>query len=79
MNNRKLEVFNAKTGLMIAPGYKFMMVDGLITNFHQPKSTLLLIVSALIGKDWKKVYDYALKNDYRFLSYGDGCLLWNSN
>lgn len=64
-----------KTQLMIAPGYKFKIIKGLITNFHLPKSTLLLLVSALIGEDWKKVYDYALKNDYRFLSYGDGSFL----
>lgn len=66
----------AKTGIMIAPGYRFKFVDGIITNFHQPGSTLLLLVSALIGNDWKKVYDYALKNEFRFLSYGDSSLLW---
>lgn len=64
-----------ETEIIIAPGYSFKIVDGLITNFHQPKSTLLLLVSALIGDGWKKVYDYALHNDFRFLSYGDGCLL----
>jgi S-adenosylmethionine:tRNA ribosyltransferase-isomerase len=64
-----------KTSLIIAPGYKYQIIDGLITNFHQPKSTLLLLVAALIGGDWVKVYDYAKSNDYRFLSYGDGCLL----
>ncbi len=64
-----------KTQLMIAPGYEFKVCNGLITNFHQPKSTLLLLVSALIGNDWKKVYQYALDNNFRFLSYGDGSLL----
>ncbi len=64
-----------KTRLLIAPGYRFGICNGLITNFHQPKSTLLLLVSALIGNDWRKVYDYALENDFRFLSYGDGSLL----
>lgn len=66
---------HAQTRIMIRPGYKFRIIDGLITNFHQPRSTLLLLVSALIGEDWKKVYDYALKNDFRFLSYGDSSLL----
>ena len=61
---------------MIAPGYQFRIVNGLITNFHQPQSTLLLLVAAFIGEDWRKVYDYALTNNFRFLSYGDGSLLW---
>lgn len=65
-----------KTQIIIAPGYELRIADGLITNFHQPKSTLLLLVAAVIGDDWKKVYDYALENDFRFLSYGDGSLLW---
>ena len=65
----------ASTQLIIAPGYRYRIASGLITNFHQPRSTLLLLVSALIGEDWKKVYAYALDNDFRFLSYGDSCLL----
>lgn len=64
-----------RTRLLIAPGYKWRIVKELITNFHQPDSTLLLLVAALIGEDWRKVYDYALAHDFRFLSYGDGCLL----
>lgn len=64
------------TQLLIAPGYRFRIVDGLVTNFHQPESTLLLLVSAFIGDDWKLIYEAALKNDYRFLSYGDSSLLW---
>jgi len=56
------------------PGYHFKMVRGLITNFHQPYSTLLLLVAALIGPAWKSVYTFALERNYRFLSYGDGCL-----
>lgn len=64
-----------KTKLIIAPGYEYQLIEGLITNFHQPKSTLLLLVAALIGDDWKKVYDYAKENEFRFLSYGDGSLL----
>lgn len=63
------------TQIMITPGYRFMVVSGIITNFHQPKSTLLLLISALVGDDWRKIYDYALKNDFRFLSYGDSSLL----
>jgi S-adenosylmethionine:tRNA ribosyltransferase-isomerase len=64
----------AKTQLFIVPGYRFKIVKGLITNFHQPHSTLLLLVAALVGPDWKRVYAFALENGYRFLSYGDGCL-----
>ena len=64
-----------KTRLLIAPRYKWRIVNDLITNFHQPDSTLLLLVAALIGDDWRGVYDHALAHDYRFLSYGDGCLL----
>jgi S-adenosylmethionine:tRNA ribosyltransferase-isomerase len=63
-----------RTRLFIVPGYRYKVVNGLITNFHQPNSTLLLLVAALIGPDWKRVYSFALENDYRFLSYGDGCL-----
>ncbi len=65
-----------ETQIIIAPGYKFQLVKGLITNFHQPQSTLLLLVSALIGENWHKVYDYALEHNFRFLSYGDGSLLF---
>jgi S-adenosylmethionine:tRNA ribosyltransferase-isomerase len=69
-----LDQFTASTALMIAPGYSFQLVNGLITNFHQPKSTLLLLVAALIGDKWKEAYRFALDNDFRFLSYGDSCL-----
>jgi len=69
---------NAATSILIAPGYKFRVCDGIITNFHMPKSTLLLLVAAFIGEDWKSVYDYAMKNDFRFLSYGDSSLLWRN-
>ncbi len=64
----------ASTRVIIAPGYDYKVVDGIITNFHQPQSTLLLLVSALIGPDWRAVYDHALAANYRFLSYGDACL-----
>jgi S-adenosylmethionine:tRNA ribosyltransferase-isomerase len=67
-----------KTSLMIKPGYRIRSVDAILTNFHQPKSTLLLLIHAFVGQDWKRIYDYALANDYRFLSYGDGSLLWLS-
>ena len=68
----------AKTQIIIAPPYTLKIADALITNFHQPKSTLLLLVAAIIGDEWKKVYTYALQNNFRFLSYGDGCLFFPS-
>lgn len=67
--------FHVNTHLMIVPGYRYHMLNKIITNFHQPKSTLLLLIGAFIGEDWRKVYDYALRNDFRFLSYGDSTLL----
>ncbi len=70
-----LEVLNASTQIIIAPGYRYHIVSRLVTNFHQPQSTLLLLVSALVGDDWHRIYDYALDNDFRFLSYGDSSLL----
>lgn len=76
MNENKLERLVTKTQILIAPGYELKIVKGLITNFHQPQSTLLLLVAALIGKNWRNVYQYAMDNDFRFLSYGDGSLLW---
>ena len=69
------DVLHAETQIMIKPGYQFRVVDKLITNFHQPKSTLLLLVSAFVGGDWHTIYDYALANDFRFLSYGDSSIL----
>ena len=74
MDKKGYEHLDGDTQLLIAPGYKYHIINGLITNFHQPKSTLLLLVSALIGDDWRKCYQYALDNDFRFLSYGDSCL-----
>lgn len=62
------------TRLMIIPGYKFRIANGIITNFHQPRSTLLMLIAAMIGDKWKEAYHYALANDFRFLSYGDCCL-----
>lgn len=65
-----------KTQIIIAPGYQFKIIRALITNFHQPQSTLLLLISAIVGDNWKKIYQFALANEYRFLSYGDGSILW---
>lgn len=78
LHENGLERLIARTQILIAPGYRFRMVKGLITNFHQPQSTLLLLVAALIGDDWKNVYTYALDSGFRFLSYGDGSLLWGN-
>ena len=69
------ETLHGETQIMIKPGYSFHIVDQLITNFHQPKSTLLLLVSAFVGGDWRTIYDYALSHDFRFLSYGDSSIL----
>ena len=70
-----LEALHSSTQIIIAPGYTYKIVKMLITNFHQPQSTLLLLVSAFLHGDWRKVYDYALSHDFRFLSYGDSSLL----
>lgn len=75
MQRHDTDTLFGDTQLLIAPGYKYHVVCGLITNFHQPRSTLLLLVSALIGDDWQRCYRYALDHDFRFLSYGDSCLL----
>jgi S-adenosylmethionine:tRNA ribosyltransferase-isomerase len=74
MDDNELDHLDGDTQLMIAPGYTYHVINGLITNFHQPKSTLLLLVSALIGDAWRDCYQYALDHDFRFLSYGDSCL-----
>ncbi len=76
MCKQNKEYIDARTQIIIVPGYKFKVIDGLITNFHQPKSTLLLLIAAVIGAEWKKVYQYALENDFRFLSYGDSSLFF---
>jgi S-adenosylmethionine:tRNA ribosyltransferase-isomerase len=75
IDSKNVDWLSASTQILIVPGYNIRMADGLITNYHQPRSTLLLLVAAFIGKDWKKVYEYALANDFRFLSYGDSSLL----
>lgn len=69
------ETLELTTSLLIAPSYRLRMADALVTNFHQPGSTLLLLVSAIVGNDWQRIYAHAIASDYRFLSYGDGCLL----
>lgn len=79
MDKNNLERLITRTSIIIAPGYRVRMIKALVTNFHQPQSTLLLLIAALIGSEWKKVYAYALRNGFRFLSYGDGCLLWVDN
>ncbi|MGN6194300.1 MAG: S-adenosylmethionine:tRNA ribosyltransferase-isomerase [Ginsengibacter sp.] len=78
LRNKKTERLFIQTQIIIAPGYSYQIADGIVTNFHQPKSTLLLLVSAMIGENWRKMYDYALTNEFRFLSYGDGCLIFSS-
>ncbi len=76
MKNNNIEKINFKSSLFIIPGYEFKLCDQLITNFHYPKSTLILLIAAFIGEDWRKVYNFALDNNYRFLSYGDSSLLY---
>jgi S-adenosylmethionine:tRNA ribosyltransferase-isomerase len=73
------ESLTAITQLMIVPGYRLRVAGALVTNFHQPQSTLLLLVAAVAGENWRAAYDYALRNDFRFLSYGDGCLFFVNN
>ncbi len=76
LQKHKMNQLYSKTQLLIAPGYQVKIPDAIITNFHQPQSTLLLLIAALIGPTWKNVYEFALENNYRFLSYGDGNLFW---
>ncbi len=79
MEQTDMEVINGQTAIMITPYYKLKIVNNLITNFHQPQSTLLLLLSAFVGNDWKRIYNHALHNDYRFLSYGDSSLILGCN
>jgi len=79
MDKKGVDTIDGDTQLIIVPGYPFKIVDVLITNFHQPGSTLLLLVAAFIGEDWTKVYDFALQRNFRFLSYGDSSILWRKN
>jgi S-adenosylmethionine:tRNA ribosyltransferase-isomerase len=75
MEKQQISQFSGETSIFIVPGYQFRICNGIVTNFHQPGTTLILLIAALIGDDWKKVYQHALENDYRFLSYGDSSLL----
>lgn len=79
LEKQEINEFMVPTRLMIVPGYGFKVVDTLITNFHQPRSTLLLLIAAFIGESWKETYNYALNHGFRFLSYGDSSLLFNQN
>ena len=76
LKKNQLPALITKTQLLITPGYQFRIIKALITNFHQPQSTLLLLVAALAGEEWKTIYQYAMAHDFRFLSYGDGCLIF---
>jgi S-adenosylmethionine:tRNA ribosyltransferase-isomerase len=76
MQEKKLTSLFTQTQIIIAPGYHFKIAKAIVTNFHQPQSTLLLLVAAAVGDEWKTIYNYALENDFRFLSYGDGSLLF---
>ncbi|MEO0311500.1 MAG: hypothetical protein RIQ89_1157 [Bacteroidota bacterium] len=78
MQQLQLSEIHANTQIIIAPGYNFKFVNGLITNFHQPQNTLLLLVAAFVGSDWKSIYQYAMDHHFRFLSYGDSSLLWRT-
>ena len=75
LERHDMNALHTSTQIIIAPGYKYKIVKILITNFHQPQSTLLLLVSAFVNGDWRKIYDYALTHEFRFLSYGDSSLL----
>jgi len=75
LDRNNMTVYHGSTQIIIAPGYEYKIVKMLVTNFHQPQSTLLLLVSAFVNGDWRKIYDYALAHDFRFLSYGDSSLL----
>ena len=75
LNRHEMETLDTSTQIIIAPGYQYNIVKAMVTNFHQPKSTLLLLVSAFVKGDWRAIYNYALANGFRFLSYGDSSLL----
>ncbi|MEH0155576.1 S-adenosylmethionine:tRNA ribosyltransferase-isomerase [Limibacter armeniacum] len=78
MNEKGLDELNGETSIFIMPGYQFKVVDTLITNFHLPSTTLVLLIAAFVGEDWRKIYNQALDNDYRFLSYGDSSILFRN-
>ncbi|MEN6454325.1 MAG: S-adenosylmethionine:tRNA ribosyltransferase-isomerase, partial [Prolixibacteraceae bacterium] len=74
MDKQNSAAISASTQIIIVPGYRFRLIDGMITNFHQPQSTLLLLIAAYLGDEWKRIYKHALDYNYRFLSYGDSNL-----
>ena len=78
LKSKGMDRLITKTQLLIGPGYAIRTADGILTNFHQPQSTLLLLIHAFVSESWKTIYEHALKNDYRFLSFGDGSLLWKN-
>jgi S-adenosylmethionine:tRNA ribosyltransferase-isomerase len=79
LKDNDLEEVNVGTRIIIVPGFRFRIVDVLVTNFHQPQSTLLLLISAFVDGDWHRIYDYALENNFRFLSYGDSSVLFRNS
>jgi S-adenosylmethionine:tRNA ribosyltransferase-isomerase len=76
MDSHQMQSLQIGTRIIIVPGYEFKVVNVLVTNFHQPQSTLLLLISAFVKGDWHRIYDFALANDFRFLSYGDSSVLF---
>lgn len=79
LEQKNLNSLQGSTQIIIAPGYTFKLVDILVTNFHQPENTLILLIAAFVGNEWKRIYEHALNNDYRFLSYGDSSVLWRNH
>ena len=79
LDDNQTDLLHNQTQIMIVPGYELRVVDAIITNFHQPHSTLLLLVAAIVGDDWHKIYDYALSHNFRFLSYGDSSILYSKS
>ncbi|TAF67359.1 MAG: S-adenosylmethionine:tRNA ribosyltransferase-isomerase [Cytophagales bacterium] len=79
MQTEKMTQITTNTEIFILPSYTFRFCKGIITNFHQPASTLILLIAAFVGNDWRRIYEYALENDFRFLSYGDSSLLWSNH
>ena len=75
LHRHEMEALHSSTQIIIAPGYQYKIFRKMVTNFHQPQSTLLLLVAAFVRGNWRKIYDYALEHDFRFLSYGDSSLL----
>ena len=75
LDRNGMETLHSSTQIIIAPGYEYKIVKAIVTNFHQPQSTLLLLVSAFVKGDWQRIYNYALEHEFRFLSYGDSSLL----